>query len=399
MSNPDSLEDLNRLFINHGAAVKPGDSLEWRDYQVKTEQNVGLTNLVRENIDEVNKEMENSSYSSPFCNPIILIFSDLEFIVNYFAGEFEVQTKDKPFRETFAGIWYEFIRGWYFGTIYVGYGEDFEEIDKQKFIKDGKNFYLDGIPGKFRLYTKGQKGTFHSVLSGQTGLTFTPEQERRIIRCESKGYMRWLDWWRIWLEWEEGMQRFSASVEDLSKNVVLTPKTEQEHKSIVKQFKNWRCFIKRDGNQIFGGDSTPQMGKTKFEEVIFMPRETPMAIFEGISKKFEARAARMGYAPAIPQQKKERINSGENFPHQKLVANITTSLLRELNYFFDRMRFAFPEGAVPFDIKIIRANQAEAQGLPHMQFGGTFNKFDKPFDRFNNRFDKFNKQDDMQGND
>lgn len=34
------------------------------------------------------------------------------------------------------------------------------------------------------------------------------------------------------------MQRFSASVEDLSKNVVLTPKTEQEHKSIVKQFKN-----------------------------------------------------------------------------------------------------------------------------------------------------------------
>lgn len=104
MSNPDSLEDLNRLFINHGAAVKPGDALEWRDYQVKTEQNVGLTNLVKENIDEVNKEMENSSYSNPFCNPIISIFANLEFIVNYFAGEFEVQTKDKPFRETFAGI-------------------------------------------------------------------------------------------------------------------------------------------------------------------------------------------------------------------------------------------------------------------------------------------------------
>lgn len=34
------------------------------------------------------------------------------------------------------------------------------------------------------------------------------------------------------------MARFNASTDALSKNVVLTPKTEQEHKSIIKQFKN-----------------------------------------------------------------------------------------------------------------------------------------------------------------
>lgn len=193
------------------------------------------------------------------------------------------------------------------------------------------------------------------------------------------------------------MERFRASVDALSKNVVLTPKTEQEHKSIIKQFKNFCCFVKRDGNQMFGNDSTPTMGKTKFEEVIFMPRETPMSILEGIEKDFEADASQLGYAPAIPQQKKERINSGENFPHQKKVANVVTDLLRQLNYFFDRMRFSFPEGAVPFDLKIVRANQAEAQGLPERQFGGTFNKFDPQFDRSGNRWNDF--EDKMRGND
>lgn len=72
----------------------------------------------------------------------------------------------------------------------MGYGEDFEEIDRQKFEKDGKNFYLEGIPGKFRLYTRGNNGTFHSVLSGQTGLKFNEQQERRIIKCDSQGYLR-----------------------------------------------------------------------------------------------------------------------------------------------------------------------------------------------------------------
>lgn len=399
MSSEEALEDLNRLFINYGATVKPGEPLQWRDYQVKTEHNVGLTQLLKNSIDEVNKEMENSSYANPFCNPVILLFKRLDFIARYFCGEFEIQTTDKKFRETFAGIWYQFIKGWYFSAIYVGYGEDFEEIDRQKFVKDGKNFYVEGIPGKYRLYTRGSNGTYHSVLSGQTGLNFTPQQERRIIKCDldSQGYRRWLHWWKIWIDWEEGMQRFNAAGEALSKNVVLTPKTEQEHKSIIKQFKNWLCFIKRDGNQMFGNDSTPTMGKTKFEEVIFMPRETPMAIWEWFNRRFEADAGQMGYAPAIPQQKKERINSGENFPHQKQVANIVGDLLRELNYFFDRMRFSFPEGAIPFDLKIVRANQAEAQGLPDRQFGGTFNKFDQQFDRYGNQHTSF--PDKMQGND
>lgn len=131
-----------------------------------------------------------------------------------------------------------------------------------------------------------------------------------------------------------------------------------------------------------------------------MPRETPTTILECVNRQFELNAAQMGYAPAIPQQKKERINSGENFPHQKLVSNITTELLRQLNYIFDRMRFSFPQGAIPADLKIVRANQAEAQGLPHIQQGGTFNNFGNPFKKnlYNNKFQRFG-DGDRQGND
>lgn len=55
--------------------------------------------------------METGTYANPFCNPVILIFQRLEHITQYFCGEFEIQTKDKVFRENFAGIWYEFIKG------------------------------------------------------------------------------------------------------------------------------------------------------------------------------------------------------------------------------------------------------------------------------------------------
>lgn len=60
------------------------------------------------------------------------------------------------------------------------------------------------------------------------------------------------------------------------------------------------------------------------------------------------------------------------------------------------MKTALPQGAIPYDLKVVRANQAEAQGLPERQFGGTFNKFDRNFDFEGNRI---NNGDDFRGND
>lgn len=186
------------------------------------------------------------------------------------------------------------------------------------------------------------------------------------------------------------MQRFKASVEFLSKNVVLTPRNNADLESIRKQFENNECFIKREGNQGFGDDDNHQMGKTKFEELIFMPRETPMAILEGVQRAFELNAAHLGFAGRLSEQKKERINAGENFPHQKVVSNVRTYLISTLNYLFDQMRIKFGSKVIPEDLKIVPTNQAFAQGLPEYQNGGTFgNGFDNNFNGFN-KFNQFN---------
>lgn len=101
----DSLQHLNQLFVDYGSAAKPGDSMNRWDFQIKSELAQRLTHLVKDNTDKVNKELETSSSAIRiFCNPILLIFQRLEFIARYFCGEFEIQTKDKKFREVFAGI-------------------------------------------------------------------------------------------------------------------------------------------------------------------------------------------------------------------------------------------------------------------------------------------------------
>lgn len=97
--------DLNEIFLKHGSNIKPGEGMDLRDWQVKTEQAVNYTNVIKNQVAEANEDMEKKGlFTSPFCNPVILIFQRLEFIARYFCGEFEIQTKDKRFREKFAGI-------------------------------------------------------------------------------------------------------------------------------------------------------------------------------------------------------------------------------------------------------------------------------------------------------
>lgn len=395
----DVLKDLNNLFLNFGSGVKPGDDLDWRTFELPVENDVSFLNLVKTEIDGINRDSEKKNQIvSPFCNPVIIIFHKLEFIARYFAGEFEIQTKNKKLREDFAKIWYEFIKGWYFGSIYVAYGADFEAVDREKFSQEGKNFELEGVTGKFRLYTSNSGNNFHSVLSGQAGLKFDREKQARMVKCDFKGFYNWLYWWKLWAEWLEGMARYKTSVEALSKNLVLTPKNEADFNSVRSQFSNYDCFIKREGNQNFGTDTTPQMGKTKFEEIICMPLEAPGKILEGVQRAFELNAQHLGFAGKFAEQKKERINAGENFPHQKVVSNIRTHMLTQLNSVFDEMRKKFGSEVIPDDLKIVPTNQAFAQGLPEFQQGGTFNNFG------NNGFSKWprwgnNFKEDFRGND
>lgn len=71
----------------------------------------------------------------------------------------------------------------------MAYGEDFETIDKLAFERQGKDFELEGVTGKFRLYRSSGDGIFTSVFSGQNGLKFDAEKRRRMVKVSCGGFM------------------------------------------------------------------------------------------------------------------------------------------------------------------------------------------------------------------
>lgn len=193
----DTYKELHKLYQDFGIGGNPGDDLYLKSFQVDTENKASLLNVVREQVAKVNQNLESKSSSDDsgntglFCNPIIRIFHKLDLVVDYFCGEFEIQTKRKELREQMAKIWPEFIKGWYFGTVYIAYGDDFEAIDRVAFEKQGKDFDLEGVTGKFRLYRGDGDGNFTSVFSGQSALKFDKGKRRRMVKVSCGGYMTW----------------------------------------------------------------------------------------------------------------------------------------------------------------------------------------------------------------
>lgn len=379
MLDHDALRDL---FVKCGADVDPDNDLLWRTWERPLHHERTVMNHVLQTTQDINKGKTSSSDGSrclvsPLYNRIIQIYHKLEFVIRYFCGEFEIQCKDRYFREQFANIWLEFIRGWYFGEIYVGYGEDFKMLDNMKLKADGLNPDLEGIRGRWRLFTRSKNGEFTSVFTRLSGIKLSLEQQSRLVKCTCGGQFNWHYWWFLWNEWMDGMDRFNESVKWLSKQAILTPKNQIETANIMKQGNDTTPFIVRNSSAP-GSDSSSEisgnpLGKTKFEEIEVMNNDTPMRIFEAVNRYFEINAAHVGFAGKVQEQKKERINAGENFPYQKVVCNVRTHLINSLNLCFDHMREKFGEKVVPPDLKIIPSNQSFAQGLPNQQFGGTFN--------------------------
>lgn len=106
MSGDDINKELNETFLLYGSNLRPGDPIDYRTFQFKEETDAALVQMIVTNAEEINKcsNSRTNAIASLFCNPLIQIFQKLEHVVDYFAGEFEIQTKNKEFRENFAAI-------------------------------------------------------------------------------------------------------------------------------------------------------------------------------------------------------------------------------------------------------------------------------------------------------
>lgn len=113
----DTYKELYKLYHEFGIGGKPGDDLFLKSFQVDAEDKSSLLNVIREQVDKINEDLpkkNNSNDSSDiglFCNPVIRVFQKLDRTIDYFCGEFEIQTKRKQLREQMAKIWPEFIKG------------------------------------------------------------------------------------------------------------------------------------------------------------------------------------------------------------------------------------------------------------------------------------------------
>lgn len=57
------------------------------------------------------------------------------------------------------------------------------------FEKQGKDFELESVTGKFRLYRGSANGLFTSVFSGQSNLKFDESKRKRMVKASCDGYM------------------------------------------------------------------------------------------------------------------------------------------------------------------------------------------------------------------
>lgn len=107
----DLQQSLQELFVKHGTRIKPGDDLLFKHWELPEGQQIPYLNAVRDEVNKINKGTDRTLCFSPIYNIVIHIFHKLEFVAKYFAGEFEIRCQDRYFRENFARIWPEFIRG------------------------------------------------------------------------------------------------------------------------------------------------------------------------------------------------------------------------------------------------------------------------------------------------
>lgn len=87
---------------------------------------------------------------------------------NYYAGLFTPDTKDKKFKRQLLFIWDLLIRNTIMGSVFLGYGDDLVELDRQVLIEKND---MDGLPkarlhSKFRLYNRIGFGKYYSILAG-----------------------------------------------------------------------------------------------------------------------------------------------------------------------------------------------------------------------------------------
>lgn len=278
----------------------------------------------------------------------INIFIHLQLIGQYFEGEFKPETENKEFLTEILSIWPDLIPAWYFGTVYIGYGEDLVEIEREYLRNNNKDYPEEKskLWSKLRLYRKQQskegKNLYSSILSNMQGIAIDPE---RLVVCSCSGFINWVCWFDLLREYLAGQQKFISSFNACLKRVVSLVSNWPAFTKEIEQFEDNTIILAKSITQAQG------INNNIYKPFEFMPLNAPEIILKTNQAYFELKASFLGVAGKALNNKSERMNLTETQQNLSLIQNMQARHLKSLELLALRMKAVFGP-AIPEDFKI-----------------------------------------------
>lgn len=173
MSNKKIDTFLRDCLLKCRHVPQPGEDITWSTLE-KDRGHVSLVKAISDAIADASGDSKNieggksTRIDEPFRDITINTWYKLFHVGNYYAGLFIPDTKDDKKKREILQIWDLLIRNSILGEVYLGYGEDLIELDREimKLKNDHDNFPNAQLHCPFRLYTRNGFGKFYSILAG-----------------------------------------------------------------------------------------------------------------------------------------------------------------------------------------------------------------------------------------
>lgn len=297
---------------------------------------------------------------SPLRNIVVNIWTRLNSVGDYYCGLFIPRSKNKNFCDEIYFIWDILIRKAILGTVYVAYGQEYLDLDKQNKSSD---LDFNDIRGwsKFRLYAKESDGKYYSLLA-RASISFEgKEHEEKFIKFNMGDSNFWLQWWHVLYEYIGGMER----VKDMA---LFTPIRTiaaygESDTSLINELKSakespYPVLVKPGG---VASLNNSQLTTNEYEAHEFVPPDLPKIMFEFWNGYFDIMTDNLGYSGRGTPIKNERLMKLESMQSIGVLCSVQHYIAKRLTTSFNVLRFVYNKSSevIPWDFEVsINSKQA-----------------------------------------
>lgn len=370
---------LRDCLLNRDVQINPGEDIRHKIIETDLKRYAQISDHERAVLDSISGS-EKKRIDSPLRNIYIRIFHDLYLVGNYFAGLFEIKTNNKKFKSEFKMIWNDLIRNWYFGEVYIGYGEDILKLDEELARRKRKNLFKIKRNCRFRLYTKQgeSESRFRSYYSGEI-ISSKKMNERRLVYAGLINNNHWMYWWHILVEYYGGRERVIECFKASSKRTIVNQSSSDTMtNSEESQLDNDSCLyrVTTTSKRIMGNESEV-FGANKYNQHEFFPPEKVNELFRVNNNLFNSQTDKLGYSGKQIDEKKARLTQQESFLSVASVSVYQDYLRDELQNVFEEMRMVYGASVIPKDLKIIISNRSTAGAILEEDYEFGYNMMEK----------------------